>query len=402
MLIKISKIKDSKCHRVGFVIDFDNWLGGINYFKNLFEAINSLEKRNIELVVLCGKKADKNIIDTFSKFVIVKSSLFDRFSFKWYVSRICNLLFNNENFLLRQLLLSNEIEVLSHILAPVYYPGKHNRFSSIAWIPDFQHKYLPEFNSPSECSTRYNHYNFLLSNCSHVVVSSNSAKKDALKYYKADPKKLRVLQFVADAKPNEVHSIAELQAKYNFSGNFLFLPNQYWAHKNHGIVIDAIHVLKKQGKRLLVISTGITNDHRNPGYFESLQSRVKELGISDQYLILGSLPYRYIQSFLVHSVAIINPSKFEGWSTTVEEAKTLGKMLILSKIDVHIEQNPARCIYFDNTNEVELAEVMWNVWDSFDPDVENMEMEKTSTLLPNRMRQYGELYEKIVLGVLER
>jgi glycosyltransferase involved in cell wall biosynthesis len=38
------------------------------------------------------------------------------------------------------------------------------------------------------------------------------------------------------------------------------------------------------------------------------------------------------------STALINPSLFEGWSTTVEEAKSTGTPMILSDLGVHREQ----------------------------------------------------------------
>ena len=42
------------------------------------------------------------------------------------------------------------------------------------------------------------------------------------------------------------------------------------------------------------------------------------------------------------SVAVLQPSLFEGWSTTVEEAKSIGKTILLSDIPVHREQAPPR------------------------------------------------------------
>ncbi len=45
---------------------------------------------------------------------------------------------------------------------------------------------------------------------------------------------------------------------------------------------------------------------------------------------------------LAHAVAVINPSRFEGWSSSVEEAKALGKPLIVSDIPVHREQVAGR------------------------------------------------------------
>ena len=54
---------------------------------------------------------------------------------------------------------------------------------------------------------------------------------------------------------------------------------------------------------------------------------------------------------MAYSIAVLNPSKSEGWSSTVEQAKSYGKMVLLSNLDVHLEQNPRRKFFF-KTNDV--------------------------------------------------
>jgi len=66
-----------------------------------------------------------------------------------------------------------------------------------------------------------------------------------------------------------------------------------------------------------------------------------------------------------HCVCLINPSLFEGWSTTVEEAKALGKHIILSDIPVHREQNPPRSDYFHAHDANALAQIMWRRWQEY-------------------------------------
>ena len=43
---------------------------------------------------------------------------------------------------------------------------------------------------------------------------------------------------------------------------------------------------------------------------------------------------------MIGANALLNPSRFEGWSTTVEEAKAVGTPMLLSDIAVHREQAP--------------------------------------------------------------
>jgi hypothetical protein len=51
----------------------------------------------------------------------------------------------------------------------------------------------------------------------------------------------------------------------------------------------------------------------------------------------------------------VQPSKSEGWSTVVEDARGLGKRILLSDIDVHREQDPPRAGYFRPDDAKELA-----------------------------------------------
>jgi hypothetical protein len=51
---------------------------------------------------------------------------------------------------------------------------------------------------------------------------------------------------------------------------------------------------------------------------------------------------------------LINPSLYEGWSTTVEEGKIFNKKMILSHLKVHKEQCGNKALYFDPKNELEL------------------------------------------------
>jgi len=58
------------------------------------------------------------------------------------------------------------------------------------------------------------------------------------------------------------------------------------------------------------------------------------------------------------SIAIIQPSLFEGWSTVVEDAKSLGKNIIVSDINVHIEQKDERTVVFPKLDYKELSKIM--------------------------------------------
>lgn len=73
------------------------------------------------------------------------------------------------------------------------------------------------------------------------------------------------------------------------------------------------------------------------------------------------IPLPHVYALLRASTALINPSRFEGWSTTVEEAKSFGVPMILSDIDVHREQSSGAARYFGIDDPVLLADHLMEV-----------------------------------------
>jgi glycosyltransferase involved in cell wall biosynthesis len=117
-------------------------------------------------------------------------------------------------------------------------------------------------------------------------------------------------------------------------------------------------VLKGRGINTNVVCTGNTRDLRSPNHFGDLLTHSHALGVGDLFKILGVVPYAEAQALMHNAVAVINPSYFEGWSTTVEEAKTLQKKLLLSDIAVHREQAPKYGLFFDPDDTEALANLM--------------------------------------------
>ncbi len=70
------------------------------------------------------------------------------------------------------------------------------------------------------------------------------------------------------------------------------------------------------------------------------------------------ISYPDLLHLIAGATALVNPSLFEGWSTTVEEAKALGTPMLLSDLAVHREQAGGRAQFFDPQNPQKLADLM--------------------------------------------
>ena len=111
-------------------------------------------------------------------------------------------------------------------------------------------------------------------------------------------------------------------------------------------------------------------------------------------MILGMVPYADVQSLSEAAWAYINPSLFEGWSTTVEEAKYRGKPILLSNLKVHREQAPKKGVYFNPMDPDELAEKMWNMWNR--EPMKEEEVRALERTHQKAMKAFAETYDAIL------
>jgi glycosyltransferase, family 1 len=344
---------------VAFVLDLsNNWLGGVNYYRNLLTAISQYASDSIRVKVFLPKGQDMDAFrDLSTNIEFVSVSFPARWTLSWFVRKLWMKFFHEDRFLARHLR-RHGVDVLSHVLSSIRCLGIKN----IAWIPDFQHKYLPELFSKKELSIRDAEYERMAVSMDKVILSSETAKADFIKYYPQYKEKACVLRFgpVLDFdSPKQVNLVEE---KYGITGKYFFLPNQYWKHKNHKVVLQALSILKEEGRFVRVVSTGNTSDYRALGHFAEIEAFIKDHELGDRYLVLGMIPYADVQALAEASLGYINPSFFEGWSTTVEEAKYRGKPILLSDLKVHREQAPRRGVFFDPDDPEDLAKKMWDMW----------------------------------------
>lgn len=380
--------------RVGLPLG-GHWLGGVNYYRNLLNAIFALPDRQIEPVLMLGERAAGDILSGFPSVEVIRSRLFDRRTPRWIRSKLWQQAFAADPFLER-LLRSHRIAVLSH--SEVL--GRRSTIPAICWIVDFQHRQLPEFFTASERMYRDRNFSLQCDHATRILLSSLDAQRAVAMFRPSCVKKSRVLQFVAQpclgSKPT---GLPALQERYGFSGPYFHVPNQFWYHKNHRLILGALARLKRSGDPPLVIATGATEDYRRPQYFDRLMLQAEKLGVSDSFRVLGVIPRDDLVGLMVNAVALINPSRSEGWSTSVEEAKSLGKRIVLSDLSVHREQSPRDGIYVDADDSLGLANALQLVSATYDPEAERLRSERARRELPGRVRDFARTYQEIVLEV---
>lgn len=385
--------------RVGFINIFavNSWLGGLNYLRNLLHAVCALESRRIQPVFITGQRTSEKIASEFSFMPLARTSALDRGRPLWMLRKLSTKFVGGDTILGR-VLRDLDVDILSHSGDL----GRGARMPSIAWIPDLQHRHLSHLFSDEEIATREHNIARALEANVRVIVSSETAAAHLRAGSRRNSDKIRVLRFVSGlmhgcAMPKE----DDLRACYQINGRYMLLPNQFWAHKNHRVVVEALAQLKRDAQPVTVVATGLMRDPRQPSHVAQLMETVARFGLEELFRPLGVVPYADMLGLMRDAVAVINPSLFEGWSTSVEEAKSMGKTIVLSNIPVHIEQAPDRGIYFDPQNVDDAAHAISKAWANYDPGADEAAMSKASLELPGRIRLFAENYQSLVIEALE-
>jgi glycosyltransferase involved in cell wall biosynthesis len=339
-----------------------NWTGGYNYLLNLFNSLREYQANQITPILFCGEDAPENDLQPYYEITgveVVHSSVFNA---KKKSSRLLRAIVFGLDSDALDLFRQYKIDV---VFENAKFFGWRFPIPVIAWIPDFQHRRLREQFGFRAYWRRELGFRAQIAFGRLIMLSSEDARKDCELFYPGAIGNTVVVRFSAPI-PEEliVKSPETVLDGYQLPKKFFYLPNQFWKHKNHMLVIKALALLKKQGHEMVVAVTGNPRDPRHPEYFEQLKNEIESQGLQNNFRILGLVPRLHVVSLMRVCTALLNPSYFEGWSTTVEEARMLGVPMLLSNIGVHQEQMGKDAIYFDPDNANSLAVKLKEAFDT--------------------------------------
>lgn len=343
--------------RIAFsLIGGKNWTGGYNYLINLLNVLDNYCPNKVKPVLFISEDIGAEDILPFRKLksvCIVITPIFNKERKK--LSLLKSLILGVDDSI-KNLFSEHKIDV---VFENAQFYGRRLNIPVIAWIPDFQHIFLPQLFTFYSWWKRELGFRAQISSNRLIMLSSFDAEAACKRYYPKSLGRTHVVRFAINSmtlpsteEVNKVRSIYDLPLRY------FYLPNQFWQHKNHFLVVDALKLALKSEVEIYIVSSGKQFDPNRPKYFIKFKKHLESSGVADHFKLLGMIPYEHIPVLMRGSVAVINPSLFEGWSTTVEEARLLNVDLLLSDIPVHIEQADAIANFFEHSSPASLSKAL--------------------------------------------
>lgn len=341
--------------KIGILLVNDD-VGVAYYLSSITKSLSFLDDAQQPEILLLYDSVCKKYLDFYNyKYLTAIEIKYNKNKKLKYIASI--LL--QSNILIQPIIKQHKLDGLFPVMdLPVRSRIKNCTIAS--WIPDFQHKFYPGFFTKNNLVLREARFKKTIANCDTMVLSSNDANSHLKQFYPLKPgrPKIIVMPFVSMIRNFPITEFAVLVDKYRISKPYFLVSNQFYAHKNHMVVLQAIKKLKEDGLSFTVYLTGKTEDYRNPAFFATLVGFIEENGLENEAKILGLIPREDQLGLLQRALAIVQPSKFEGWSTIIEDAKTLQRQIICSNIDVHREQMGDKAFYFDSDDVNELTGFM--------------------------------------------
>ena len=144
-------------------------------------------------------------------------------------------------------------------------------------IFDIEHrenKDLDEYKN-NVSSQRESDYFYACEKCSALVVGTRNLKEKISDIYNIEHEKIFDLIFpppIINSKKTQSSAILDIIEKKNIKNNFILYPAQFWSHKNHQYIIDAIYYMKKKDNlKYKIIFTG-----HDRGNLNKIKNSIKE------------------------------------------------------------------------------------------------------------------------------
>jgi len=272
----------------------------------------------------------------------------------------------------------------------------------LIWIYDLQHHHLPQLFSLKERKQRDKAIETEATRATRLVTKSQSIQTDLNELFPQFCDKVRHVAWVADI-PSEVYATDpfEVVQRYHLPEKFFYLPNQFWVHKNHTAVIQALIELGARNVYPCVVCTGSLIDHRDPEFIGTFFHNLSLENLREQFIVLGTIPRPDVFALMRQSVAVLNPSLFEGFGLSAAEAKSLGKRVLLSDLPSLREQDAPRALYFNPHDAHELADNLEMLWRTI-PAGPDLELEaEARRALPHRQREFANSFLNVAREAME-
>ncbi len=198
---------------------------------------------------------------------------------------------------------------------------------AVLTVVDVQHLYHPENMSRFDRLFRPAIYPYSMRRAERLLAISEFTRATVIERCGVAPGRITAIPFGYD--PEDVKAAPTDRV----SGPYLFFPAATFPHKNHETLIRTYAALRRRGAvDARLVFTGMQTSH-----WKRLARLAGDLGVAEDVVHLGFLPYAEVRRVFAGARAVLFPSRYEGFGIPVLEAAEFRKKVITSRLPVFDE-----------------------------------------------------------------
>jgi glycosyltransferase involved in cell wall biosynthesis len=231
---------------------------------------------------------------------------------------------------------------------------------TVITIADIQQEFYPEFFSREELNHRALMYLPSSQEATAVITVSQASRNSLIEKYNLREEKVHCVYEAGVARraalPNSPMA-EQVRQKYHLPNAYAFYPANMWPHKNHHMLILALHRLRKvYGITLPLVLTG-----DDLGQWKTLEEIACHFQLREYVHYLGYVAAEELPSLYASATLLVFPSLYEGFGLPLVEAMTLGCPVAAANLTSIPEVVGDAAILFDPRNPDSIAEAIYRI-----------------------------------------
>jgi glycosyltransferase involved in cell wall biosynthesis len=283
-----------------------------------------------------------------------------------------------------------------HQIDIVYFLGVPVEITNVPFIMnvwDLQHRthpWFPELSKEKYWQDTHDYYRKHLPRALGVITGTRQGRDEITQFYGVDKRNIYLIPHVI----SELPELDTSDARMLRTGSYLY-PANFWAHKNHNLIIQAVKILK-DSRNLTVNVTFIGDDKGNLSYIKNC---IEENGLANQIKCLGFVSNDVKAKMYSLSKGLIYASFSGPENLPPLEAFSAGIPVIYSEFPGAKEQLGDLPFYFDPLNPLSLAQAIELVENQSESERFNLVREQKNFVETKQPSDFATMFFDVISNI---
>jgi len=319
--------------------------------------------------------------------------------FKYFSLKVLSIMKNNPTDYVRESDLDFVVDKFSidiihcpYQFLPVFPNSRKKKIKLIVTMHDVQELHFPEFFSAESRAFRAVSYMNYINRADSVVVSYDHVKGDIKNFFNKNDESIFVILLKMSNLWFKKYDHLKFK-RIEIVDKYLFYPANFWKHKNHHRLVEAIKYLKVNNNlHINLILTGDFNTTEGP----ILNKLIEEFDLMCQIKILGIVSEEELFHLYKNSIGVVIPTLYEAGSFPLMESILMEIPVICSNVTSLPETIGNEMFIFDPYSIEDISkkiELLWNSKEFRNQSIENSKIQQIRLINTNAVSILHSIYK---------